>query len=193
MIHNHLEQNYYIGNKKALFYNMRAYYNKMQMNIFDALPLTFHIVKGVDDPEYKLFFNYYSQLEENKRRGEDERNIWIVKPGEYSNRGHGISVCHSLDDILLRLKGKERSGDGSLRTFILQKYLERPLLYKSRKFDIRHYLLVSCINGSIRAYWYPEGYIRTSSATYSLARNADLLTHLTNDAVQKHSEDYGKY
>lgn len=41
------------------------------MNIFDALPLTFHIVKGVDDPEYKLFFNYYSQLEENKRRGED--------------------------------------------------------------------------------------------------------------------------
>lgn len=60
---------------------MRAYYSKMQMNIFDALPLTFHIVKGVDDPEYKLFFNYYSQLEENKRRGEDERNIWIVKPG----------------------------------------------------------------------------------------------------------------
>jgi tubulin polyglutamylase TTLL1 len=102
-------------------------------------------------------------------------------------------VCHSLDDVLLRLKGKERSGDGSARTFILQKYIEKPLLYKSRKFDIRHYLLITCFNGSIRAYWYPEGYIRTSSATYSLARNADLLTHLTNDAVQKHSEDYGKY
>jgi len=50
VIHNHLEQNYYIGNKKALFYNMRAYYQRKQMNIFDALPLTFHIVKGVDDP-----------------------------------------------------------------------------------------------------------------------------------------------
>ena len=29
---------------------MRAYYQRKQMNIFDALPLTFHIVKGVDDP-----------------------------------------------------------------------------------------------------------------------------------------------
>lgn len=29
---------------------MRAFYHRLQLNIFDALPLTFHIVRGVDDP-----------------------------------------------------------------------------------------------------------------------------------------------
>jgi len=81
--------------------------------------------------------------------------MWIIKPGEFSNRGNGISVCYSLDDILLRLKSKEKSSDGNPRTFILQKYIEKPLLYKSRKFDIRHYMLLTCFNGVTKAYWYP--------------------------------------
>lgn len=49
-MHNHVEQNYSIGNKKALFYHMKKYYSLKTMNLFDALPLTFHIVKGIDDP-----------------------------------------------------------------------------------------------------------------------------------------------
>lgn len=113
--------------------------------------------------------------------------MWIIKPGEFSNRGNGISVCYSLDDVLLRLKSKEKSSDGNPRTFILQKYIEKPLLYKSRKFDIRHYMLLTCFNGVTKAYWYPEGYIRTASSLFSLKRNANLFVHLTNDAVQKNS------
>lgn len=34
------------------------------------------------------------------------KNVWIVKPGEFTNRGHGITVCDSLEDIIIRLKGK---------------------------------------------------------------------------------------
>jgi hypothetical protein len=116
-----------------------------------------------------------------------------VKPGEFSNRGNGISVCHSLDDIMIRLKSREKSNDGNLRTFIVQKYIEKPLLYKNRKFDIRHYILITCINGCIKAYWYPEGYIRTSSSAFTLKRGGNLYVHLTNDAIQKNAEDYGKY
>lgn len=67
------------------------------------------------------------------------------------------------------------------------------MLYKSRKFDIRHYLLISCLNGVVRAYWYPEGYIRTSSVLFTLKRGSNLFVHLTNDAIQKNSEEYGKY
>ena len=111
--------------------------------------------------------------------------MWIVKPGESSNRGNGITVCHCLDDIKLRLKGRERNGDGSLRTFMVQKYMEKPLLYKGRKFDIRHYLLLSCINGRIKAYWFPEGYIRTASIPFSLKRGSGPMVHLTNDAIQQ--------
>lgn len=119
--------------------------------------------------------------------------MWIVKPGEYSNRGNGISVCYSLDDIHIRLKGREKSNDGTPRTFIIQKYIEKPLLYKNRKFDIRHFMLITCLNGSIKAYWYPQGYVRTSSSQFTLKRGGNLLVHLTNDAVQKNSEEYSKY
>ena len=80
--------------------------------------------------------------------------MWIIKPGEYSNQGTGIQVYYDLEDIRLRLKSKERNKDGNLRTFILQKYIENPFLYNGRKFDIRHYLLVTCINGIFKAYWF---------------------------------------
>ena len=135
---------------------MKKYYSLSKMDLFEALPITFHIIKGIDDPEYKEFLAYHSQLEaEKKKPNSSEKNMWIMKPGEFSNRGNGISMCYSLDDIVIRLKGREKSSDGKLRTFILQKYIEKPLLYKNRKFDIRHYMLITCFNGLFKAYWYP--------------------------------------
>lgn len=98
-----------------------------------------------------------------------------------------------MDDIKIRLNGREKNRDGQLRTFIIQKYLENPMLYQKRKFDIRHYALITCINGIFKFYWYDEGYIRTSSSEFSLKCNRDPLIHLTNDAVQKNTSDYGKY
>jgi len=92
-----------------------------------------------------------------------------------------------VDDIRIRLKGRERNGDGKLRTFILQKYIENPMLYNKRKFDLRHYMLITCINGSFKAYWYEEGYVRTSSSEFNLKATRDPLIHLTNDAIQKHT------
>ena len=54
-------------------------------------------------------------------------------------------------------------------------------------------MLINCINGIFRAYWYQEGYIRTSSSEFSCDNVADTFIHLTNDAIQKYSIDYGKY
>ncbi len=39
------------------------------------------------------------------------------------------------------------------------------------------------MNGIMRAYWYNEGYIRTSSKEFSVSDCADTFIHLTNDAV----------
>lgn len=66
--------------------------------------------------------------------------------------------------------------------------MEKPLLYKGRKFDIRHYMLLTSFNGMMKAYWFPEGYIRTSSSLYTLKRGTNMYIHLTNDAIQKHSQ-----
>lgn len=49
--------------------------------------------------------------------------MWIIKPGQNTNRGNGITVAYNIDDITVRLKGREKNGDGKFRTFIIQKYI----------------------------------------------------------------------
>lgn len=190
--HNHFPCNYFLGNKKALFYSLRKYYELNGKDPFQYMPTTFHISKGVDDPEYRHFLTLFEELTEKKKKKET-LNIWILKPGEFTNRGKGITVCPSLDDIKVRLKGREKCTKGKLRTFILQRYIEKPLLYNKRKFDIRHFMLMTCVNGKFKGYWFNEGYIRTSSFEYNNKNCKDLYTHLTNDSIQQNCQDYGKY
>jgi hypothetical protein len=82
---------------------------------------------------------------------------------------------------------------GKNKSLILQKYITNPLLYNGRKFDIRTYMLLTVNNGNLRGYWYQDGYIRTSSSIWTLDNIADTFIHLTNDAIQKNSNNYGKY
>jgi tubulin monoglycylase TTLL3/8 len=78
------------------------------------------------------------------------------------------------------------------RTCIVQKYIHNPLLINKRKFDIRGFAFLSSINGNLKGYFYEDFYIRTCSKEFTIT-NLNRLIHLTNDAVQKHASDYGKY
>mmetsp|Transcript_19833 Transcript_19833/g.19843 ORF Transcript_19833/g.19843 Transcript_19833/m.19843 type:complete len:125 (+) Transcript_19833:272-646(+) len=53
--------------------------------------------------------------------------------------------------------------------------------------------MITCINGCIQGYFYEDGYIRTSCKEYSIKKLSNRYIHLTNDAVQKKSDDYGKF
>jgi Tubulin-tyrosine ligase family len=57
------------------------------------------------------------------------------------------------------------STGGVGTTWVVQKYLERPLLVSGRKFDIRAYALVTP-HGNV--YLHRESYVRTSSMPFSL-------------------------
>ncbi len=52
---------------------------------------------------------------------------------------------------------------------------------------------MTTVNGNLQGYWYNEGYLRTSSKDFNLKNVTNRLIHLTNDAVQKKSDDYGKF
>ena len=54
-------------------------------------------------------------------------------------------------------------------------------------------MLITSVNGIHKGYWYQEGYIRTSSKEFTLKNLNNRMVHLTNDAVQKKSEEYGKF
>ena len=103
-IHNHLPQNYMLGNKKALFYTMTQYYKAVQEEKFQYIPLTFHVQDGLEDNEYLNFLKFFYEKAKLSKKSEADgfkgrkvRNIWIVKPGEFTNRGNGIRVCLQLD------------------------------------------------------------------------------------------------
>jgi tubulin--tyrosine ligase len=55
------------------------------------------------------------------------------------------------------------------------------------------YGLFTSVNGFTKGYFYEDGYIRTSCKEFSLENLSNRFVHLTNDAVQKKSEDYGKF
>ena len=107
-IQNHFIKSYIIGNKKALFQTMSDYYEKVGEDVFKYLPMTFHICNGLEDDKYLKFLNYYYSIakKQNPASETNKFNAWIVKPGENSNRGQGITVCLTLDAIKTILKKK---------------------------------------------------------------------------------------
>lgn len=79
------------------------------------------------------------------------------------------------------------------KTFIVQKYIEKPALYNQRKFDIRCFGMLTLINNKLKGYVYDNGYLRTSSRNFVNDDLSNKLIHLTNDAVQKKSDEYGRF
>ena len=98
---------------------MQHYYQELNENPFNTIPLTFHIRGGCSDPEFAKFTEYYLGIEatikEKKGPKKDRiRNIWIIKPGENSNRGCGIQVVQEYAEIRQMIGN---SGKGSIPIF----------------------------------------------------------------------------
>ena len=77
-MHNHFLQNFSIGNKKALFYNLKKYYNLLGKNVFDIIPLTFHIKKGQADPEYSTFLKEFKRLKLKVAKNEKKNSKKVL-------------------------------------------------------------------------------------------------------------------
>lgn len=138
------------------------------------------------------------------------KNLWVLKP-THLNRGRGVTLFNSLHKLKALIKHHTDENESSInaaktgvnktesvlvpvksRTFVVQKYIERPLLIDSRKFDVRVWVLVT---HEMKVYFFQEGYIRTSSALYSIEEEAidNVGIHLTNNAVQKYCPKYGAF
>ena len=110
--------------------------------------------------------------------------MWLIKPAA-ENQGRGIEIFkHDLEGMKKFLFSKPE-----YTSWIVQKYLERPLLYQGRKFDIRVWVLITWKN---ELYYYKHGYIRTSSNHYSLNTCLNYV-HLTNNCLQQFGEKYSRY
>ena len=64
--------------------------------------------------------DHWNEIEREKDKKGKAKNIWICKPGENSNRGNGITVVSTLDEIKFQTKNKIVENN---RTLLIQKYL----------------------------------------------------------------------
>lgn len=138
------------------------------------------------------------------------KNYFIVKPMNLY-QALGIKVASSINEITEHAhylyKGFEKltsemeeyikqhpDKDVKLKYYktssiIIQKYLDHPLLYYGRKFDVRIFVL---IDYKLNVYLCKEGHMKACSEPYSID-TLDSYIHLTNYSLQKHSENFSKY
>lgn len=108
-----------------------------------------------------------------------DKNIWIIKPAGLS-RGRGIQVFSNLEQIQTHIEGKENN-------WIAQKYIENPLIVNNRKFDLRIWVLVTCVNPLTIWFW-DKPYVRFPAADYTDTNLNDRFIHLTNNSVAKNAK-----
>jgi len=110
-----------------------------------------------------------------------EKNIWILKPSGLS-RGRGITCINSLNEILKFIKTNSNQ-------YIIQKYIENPLIIKGRKFDIRQWVLVTDLD-PLTIWLYDTPYLRFGAEEYKPDDFSNLYSHLTNNSVVKYSKNF---
>ena len=77
----------------------------------------------------------------------------------------------------------------SITKVIIQKYLEQPLLYYGRKFDMRIWVFLN-YDGNV--FMFKEGHLKASSLNFNL-NSKNLFIHLTNYSVQKYNINFSKF
>ena len=190
---NRCKGNAHLVNKDLLAVMLRRYAKaaKLDAKAVPLLPPTFvcsiQLVESGkelrEDFELKRFRDAALALKERGTGG-----MWIVKSPPL-NRGRGIFIfqnARAVENWLLQ-RGKAKKPQ---KTWVVQKYLELPLLLAGRKFDIRLLVLVT---PDRRVFMYRDSYVRTASGVYDPSNTDDQALHLVNDAVQSKGEEYGKF
>lgn len=129
-----------LGNKKKQYQNNIKYNPRG-----DYLPFT-------------MFFtqNNVIQIKKNINR----YKLWIVKPENGTFR-RGIFIVNNYQMLVEKLKNYQWNN------WIIQQYIDKPLLYNGFKFHIRSYILVIIDQHIINTYLYVNGFIYLSKKRYN--------------------------
>ena len=143
-----------------------------------------------DDDEINMLMTRYKEISRGGSAKERvpfkhcEQNMWLVKPASL-NQGRGIEIFRNMRDIHDFIFHK----NPQTKSWVVQKYVERPFLFNGRKFDIRVWAVVT---DDFRIFFYKPGYLRTSSSEYNL-KDRNVAVHLTNQCLQVKIDGYAQH
>ena len=108
-------------------------------------------------------------------RNQKLEGVWILKP---ANESCGVGI-EMIDDIkkFQEIMNEEEKYN---REYVIQKYIENPLLIENKKFDIRCYAMVVSTDPYILLF--KHGYVRRALETYKVD-SEDRFVHLVNHEV----------
>lgn len=159
----------YMAQKKVSgqFLNLFRSYFPTQ---FDFFPRTFLLPED------------HSALEAEFQK--DNKKLFIAKPTDGS-QGEGIYLMRSMKDL-------PAVKFGASRGYVVQEYIDKPLIIDNKKFDLRVYVLISSVKPLI-AFINKEGLARFCTEDYEAPNSQNIreaYRHLTNYSLNKISDKY---
>ncbi|XP_075244954.1 tubulin polyglutamylase TTLL7-like [Convolutriloba macropyga] len=157
--------------KDALARNMMKI-QKFFPNDYDFVPKTWNMPLDGNS-----FLNYVKESGKKRRR----IKTFIAKPSNGA-MGNGIRLFRNVEKAPLD------------ENYIIQEYLDKPMLIDGFKFDMRVYVLVTSCD-PLKVFLFRDGLVRISTKSYVLPNDQnieELYMHLTNYSVNKFSATYEK-
>ena len=110
------------------------------------------------------------------------------------NAQAGSNFAHQDSGISEQRGGVEppEKVDKSLSTFVVQKYIKQPALWKEHKYDFRIYVLITSVIDPMTIFLYQDGLVRLASEKYDQSSKTvhDPYTHLTNYSLNKKNKNF---
>ncbi|KAI8646975.1 tubulin-tyrosine ligase family-domain-containing protein [Parasitella parasitica] len=180
--------------KSQMAYNMTKYLSKNPTSILKkAIPETW--LFELDHVDY--FEEAMNEAYEVERDLQDG-HMFIIKPS-MANKAAGIKVFNSLDELRAMFEVEDSDSDSEddddsdqedltqVREWVIQRYIDKPLLVEKRKFHVRAYVLAK---SNIQVYLYKDMLALFAMKDYDTTNLDDNLIHLTNTCLQAGEEGY---
>ncbi len=148
--------------------------------LHETLSIARDRVAGRFDSDRMNFFPHIYQMPDDYHdlqaaAAADPEKGWILKPIN-SSRGRGIEV---ISDVATAPLGED---------WMVQDYLDHPLIIKERKHVLRLYVLFTSVE-PLRVYLYKEGSAKFASEPYDPGDTDNVFSHLTNPDINALNEE----